>query len=396
LAKNLKINIKNTQIAEAINLGSLKSKLAKKKSDAKEESEKVASEKVVNADVPESKEFKEEAPRIKARSKSAFVEPSHQEQERIHAESEEAATPAIQEIVPEKFTKAPPEVVKRNALMDYPSDEVVEKVIEVHLEPVVEIKKEVVEAPSAPAPAPTPTLAPAPIEPPVQKKEMETPPAFPKKSTTHQQLTMVDLPPREKLGPTGRHMRDLIPKKPTVVPVPPRRDQPKDGAREDFKPQNRAKVAPDGPPKAPNPEDESFDPKKGKGGLKPKEFRDIKPVRKVEDQRSFDARDRQGLRASETDDDQGYRRRRRGKPMKYQPEDITIRPTELKIRVPIAIKDLASEMKLKASQLVAKLFLQGIMLTLNDLLDDETTIQLLGLSDLLIATTIVTLAALAC
>ncbi len=49
-----------------------------------------------------------------------------------------------------------------------------------------------------------------------------------------------------------------------------------------------------------------------------------------------------------------------------------------KIRVPIALKDLASEMKLKAAQLIQKLFLQGVVMTLNDILEDETTIQLLG------------------
>ena len=35
-------------------------------------------------------------------------------------------------------------------------------------------------------------------------------------------------------------------------------------------------------------------------------------------------------------------------------------------------------MKLKASQLIAKLFMKGVVMTLNDFLDDETTIQLLG------------------
>ena len=60
-----------------------------------------------------------------------------------------------------------------------------------------------------------------------------------------------------------------------------------------------------------------------------------------------------------------------------QPEEI-IRPKALKVRIPISIKDLASEMKLKASQLIAKLFMKGMVLTLNDFLDDETTIQLLG------------------
>ena len=59
-------------------------------------------------------------------------------------------------------------------------------------------------------------------------------------------------------------------------------------------------------------------------------------------------------------------------------QEEIIRPKELKVRLPISIKDLASEMKLKASQLIAKMFMKGIVVTLNDLLDDETTIQLLG------------------
>jgi translation initiation factor IF-2 len=48
------------------------------------------------------------------------------------------------------------------------------------------------------------------------------------------------------------------------------------------------------------------------------------------------------------------------------------------VRIPITIKDLAQEMKLKASQLISKLLMKGVILTLNDYLDDETTIQLLG------------------
>ena len=43
-----------------------------------------------------------------------------------------------------------------------------------------------------------------------------------------------------------------------------------------------------------------------------------------------------------------------------------------------AAKDLAHEMKLKASQLIAKLLMKGVTLTLNDFLDDETVVQLLG------------------
>ncbi len=59
-------------------------------------------------------------------------------------------------------------------------------------------------------------------------------------------------------------------------------------------------------------------------------------------------------------------------------EEVVVRPKSLKVRLPISLKDLASEMKLKASQLLAKLFMQGVVLTLNDFLDDETTVQLLG------------------
>jgi translation initiation factor IF-2 len=106
-----------------------------------------------------------------------------------------------------------------------------------------------------------------------------------------------------------------------------------------------------------------------------KEFREHKPAKKVEE-RSFDARDRQGLRADL--EEQGWRKRRPAHKMRPIQQEEIIRPKTLKVRIPIMIKDLASEMKLKASQLIAKLFMKGMVLTLNDFLDDETAIQLLG------------------
>jgi len=106
-----------------------------------------------------------------------------------------------------------------------------------------------------------------------------------------------------------------------------------------------------------------------------KDFRDVKPARKgPEVGRSFDSRDRQGLR----DNEEGWRRKRPSKFRARVQEEVVVRPKHLKVRVPITIKDLASEMKLKASQLIASLFSKGVILTLNDYLDDETTIQLLG------------------
>lgn len=102
----------------------------------------------------------------------------------------------------------------------------------------------------------------------------------------------------------------------------------------------------------------------------PKELR----LPKKKEEVRFDSRDRQGLRDV---DNEAWRKRRAHKPRKFVQEEV-IRPKNLSIRLPITIKDLAQEMKLKASQLIAKLFMQGITLTLNDYLDDETVVQLLG------------------
>lgn len=99
--------------------------------------------------------------------------------------------------------------------------------------------------------------------------------------------------------------------------------------------------------------------------LKPPKRKDVR----------FDSRDRQGLRDI---DNAAWRKRRAFKPRRNMVEAQIVRPKTLTIRLPITIKDLAQEMKLKASQLIAKLFMQGISLTLNDYLDEETTIQLLG------------------
>jgi translation initiation factor IF-2 len=94
---------------------------------------------------------------------------------------------------------------------------------------------------------------------------------------------------------------------------------------------------------------------------------------KLKDDRRFDARDRQGLRDS---DDEGWRKRRAMKGRNAEPE---ARPeSEITIRLPIVVKDLAAAMKLKVSQLISKLFMQGLTFTVNDSLDDETLVQLVG------------------
>ncbi len=109
------------------------------------------------------------------------------------------------------------------------------------------------------------------------------------------------------------------------------------------------------------------------GGFK--DFQDIKPQRKGADGRAFDTRDRLGLRSRE---DEEWRKKRGSKGRKSMEDDQTLRPKALHIRLPVSIKDLAVEMKLKASQLISKLFMQGVVVTINDFIDDETMLQLLG------------------
>ncbi len=108
---------------------------------------------------------------------------------------------------------------------------------------------------------------------------------------------------------------------------------------------------------------------------KPKELPKELRLKKKEEIRTFDSRDRQGLRDI---DNEAWRKRRSYKPRYASKVEEIIRPKVLAVRLPITIKDLAQEMKLKASQLIAKLLMQGMTLTLNDYLDDETVIQLLG------------------
>jgi len=120
-------------------------------------------------------------------------------------------------------------------------------------------------------------------------------------------------------------------------------------------------------------------PAKGKPPRKGKEFRDFKPRPKgaagAPGGRPFDSRDKFGLAGR---GEPAWRRRRPKRPRSRMPEQAAVRPTELTVRLPITIKDLAAAMKVKSSQLVQKLFMQGEMHTLNDLLDDETTVLLLG------------------
>lgn len=93
-----------------------------------------------------------------------------------------------------------------------------------------------------------------------------------------------------------------------------------------------------------------------------------------------DTRLRRGIAIEKEEEGEIWRKRRglKSKAALGSQEIEIIRPKEITIRLPISVKDLAQTMKLKSSQLISKLFLSGVVVTLNDILDDETTVQVLG------------------
>lgn len=375
MAKNLKLNIKNTQIAKALNLDSVKEKLAQKKS-VEEAVEKEEAPPKKEAAAPKKKRepaantapkkaksraaevveevSQPEAPRAKARSKSVFAESEKVEEKPLehHEERSVEAVPIAslaEEANPSIELSSAQQTEASAALSEVapPQSPEPEDVPVVHA--VKEKKQSLIENESH-------------VEPDSFLEQMFEPA---KKSPV-------------KLGPTGRHVNDLLKAKPSAK-KPVEIIQTLDDAlslkkNERAKIKQKVKVKPTEFESLEGASDTSA--KKGEKSSKFKEFRDVKPTRLGQTDRGFGVRDHQGL--GETEDQQRWRKKRRKKLTKAEIEETTIRPSELTIRVPISLKDLAIEMKLKASQLIEKLFLQGAILTLNDLLDDETTIQVLG------------------
>lgn len=341
MAKNLKINVKNTQLAEALKLGKVKKPAVKKK---------------------------------KA------------EDEALKPEAEKAApvTPAVEKTPP------PPSPA----------------------EPVQEVKKEAQppEAPEIHEPAhakPLPPKQPPAAQPPRYSPPQQHHASYPSRPDTRGQAPYQ---PSHRPGAAPHYRKPgFVPPAGARPPYPPRQGgyPPRPQGQGGYPPRQYGQGGYTPRPQGPG----GYPPRStGPGGYRPdqrrplpskeiprieepghkkpgkheegpprkaapqKEFREYKPAKKQED-RSFDARDRQGLR--DDLEDQRWRKRRPTQKMRPVQEEI-IRPKTLKVRLPITVKDLAAEMKLKASQLISKLFMKGVIITLNDFLDDETTIQLLG------------------
>ena len=186
-----------------------------------------------------------------------------------------------------------------------------------------------------------------------------------------QAIKLNKLKKEPKAAPKKEEPKKAPPKKETA-PKPP------------VKQQQRTAPTQKRPPQKTAPPSEAAKPKKPMAKLsevasKRRDARNEKQGRKQESFKPFDSRARLGLRTDE--EPQPFRRRRPFSKyksgMRKEAQEI-VYPKELKVRLPITVKDLAQEMKRKASELISKLFMQGIVITINDYLEDETTVQLLG------------------
>lgn len=245
-------------------------------------------------------------------------------------------------------------------------------------------KEETVKKPAPPKP-PVSAEPPPPeiIEPiaPAQPTPLEPPPVVEIEKSTpivqEEKEEVEEAPPVVKKAVVVDDFRKpKIVKRTAPTLSPPLRRLPL--TRKEAKPEESKASAPKTEKAAPKAK-EPAKPEEGKGEPRKagsfKDYQDVRTQRKPSQKSAFDARDRMGLRDS---DDERWRKKKMRKGGESSREDLTIRPKTLHIRLPVSVKDLAVEMKLKASQLISKLFMQGMVLTINDFLDDETTVQLLG------------------
>lgn len=320
MTKKLKINIKNAQIADAVNLDHLKASFAKKELLGKESKSKKTRSTAAKPDLGKS---------ISSSKKSGAAKKTTKTEE-----------------LPEEV-KARPKQLGR----------IVKKAVKEQLDQEG-ISSHVTSLPQSQE-----------IE--LDKVDLSSPAIHEEKEQSSISLQEEQLIEKVRLGPTGKHVNDLLKQgkegefNPSTTETPTRETPAEDLEKRSKKKVEKPHVQLESKELE---EDDETGSNKKKKGVRIKEFKDFKSskvkVKQVE--------------SSIKEDEEGYWQRRRGGKEKRLEIENVIRPTELTVRLPTTVKDLAQEMKLKASQLISKLLMQGIVVTLNDLLDDDTTIQLLG------------------
>jgi translation initiation factor IF-2 len=328
LAKNSKLHVKNTQLAGAINLRGLKAKLSRKKDEPAEKTKK---------------------PR--KRTKSVLAE---------------AKTKSTTKTTTTKAKKT--SVKKQKTTSKATVAPIEEKVVVAQVEPEIAIAE-------APQEKPAKSVEKEGGRPKAKAKKLAkevVPETVVKKATKDLKKKPVFLSAikgnAEGLGPVLDKKLSVPKKEKTVQKEKAVQDE------ERLKRASEAKAKKEATPKSEEREalgwswqDKKGAPKRGDSAFDSKGRKKSRLVGK----RDFSD--------AEDEERRAWRKKRssKGRLQREIQQEIS-RPTNITVRIPISVKDLASEMKLKASQLISTLFMQGSVVTLNDLLDDETLVQLLG------------------
>lgn len=364
MAKNLKLNVKNTQLAEALKLNLPKKPSAEKKATTAQEKEEPT---VTSPEV--------ETP---AKAEPVSEKPVQKEPVQVVAPAPQPEPAPVPKAEAPQAPKAPEEAPA-------PPAAPVKRILPGFVRKVPDYSRPRDDRPRDDRPREDrPSYPRKEYDPSAPRPAYPTRPAYPRQDRPYENRAPYPSRPPQDRPPSSSGMGSSYPVGPNY-PIkrsgPPPASRPPFVKREGFeynRPDPRKALPPIKEPSLKEiPQQHQIHKKTSQPGDFPKKTtlagKDTKP-KKLDLNKSFDSRDRQGLRSS---DDEAWRKRKVIKTKQQLAEEV-IRPKELKVRLPITIKDLAGEMKLKASQLIAKLFMQGVIVTLNDFLDDETTIQLLG------------------
>ena len=393
MAKNLKLHIKNTQLAEAINLSGLKAKLSRKKGQSPEEEELKPSLEAEIVFTPEEALPVAESTVAEEIQRQEIVLEKHEEEPLFVPEEVPEAVIEPEKIFSDVEVAPPVEEPLPLVVEEKRQEEAPPVFVE---EPVVVVQPKAVPMRQAPPP---PFLSAARNNPeqlgPVFGREL------PAARPPRREFPDTRGPVKPIVKPPYEPLRDRRPPPPKAAPfreapkgpLPPRQGPPADRPFEERRRPPRAEGQ--APPRTganwpaageTSKEDRPVRRFEGEGVKKPKpkgvdtkpKGQDAKASIKRSEGHGADSRLRRGI-ALEEDDGSGWRKKRPSKGFRiHEQQPEVTRPTKVSVRIPISVKDLAVEMKLKASQLIASLFMHGTVVTLNDLLTDETMMQLLG------------------
>ncbi|WP_348664011.1 translation initiation factor IF-2 [Chlamydia vaughanii] len=354
LTKNLKLKIKNAQLTKAAGLDKLKQKLAQAGSSETKSSSEKPSTKVPEKAVKEKVVKKKSVVDVNVSTMAEPLPTEVSSPRRIRAKNRSS-------FASEDLDSSSPTSVESDATTVFtPSTEEVSS-----YSPVEQTHEEMTESIAT---TPVEEVAPAIQEAPAPKKEAE-----PVAKKLEQPRSVVSI--KSNFGPTGKHINHLLAK---TFKAPKKEDKP---APKERTGPNQAKPSQSSESSG----DKQHSPSNNRpsqpfyrrdAGKKPgSDFRDR--AKKDESPKAFTGRDRYGLNDSNEDDK--WRKKRVQKTKKHYDEHLIQRPTHIKVPLPITIKDLAAEMKLKASELIQKMFIHGMTYVVNDVLDNETTVQFIGL-----------------